>query len=54
MVYELNGEMFEDEVAFLEAARREYVHGDKQLVLDTLDVYGFDENDLRLNELRTD
>ncbi len=42
--------MFETEEEFLKAAREQYLHGDTQLALDTMEVYGFDENDLNLSE----
>lgn len=45
-MFEFNGELFESEVDFLDAARKEYEVGDQQLVLDTLEEYGFDINDL--------
>lgn len=47
-MFEFNGELFESEVEFLEAAKKEYEIGDQQLVLDALEEYGFDLSDLNL------
>ncbi len=40
-VYELGGELFETEGEFLDALAHEYTHGDTELVVDTLEKYGF-------------
>ncbi|MFZ1812218.1 MAG: hypothetical protein WAU02_01665 [Candidatus Saccharimonadales bacterium] len=45
-VYEFNGELFESEGAFLDALAHEYKQGDKELVIDTLENYGFALSDL--------
>lgn len=45
-MFEFNGELFESEVDFLDAVRKEYEVGDQQLALDALEEYGFDINDL--------
>lgn len=45
-MFEFNGELFENEVDFLDSAKKEYQTGDKQLVLDALEDYGFDLSDL--------
>lgn len=47
-MFEFNGELFENEIDFLEAAKQEYQTGDKQAVLDALEEYGFDLSDLSL------
>lgn len=47
-MFEFNGELFENEVDFLDAARKEYETGDQQLVLDALEEFGFDLNDLKI------
>lgn len=44
--YEFNGELFDNEGEFLSALAHEYTHGDKELVVDTLDNYGFTLNDI--------
>lgn len=44
-MFELGGDLYESKIDFLDAARKEYEVGDKQLVLDTLEEYGFDIND---------
>lgn len=45
-MFEFNGELFENEADFLEAAKKEYQTGDQQLVLDALEEFGFDLSDL--------
>lgn len=45
-MFEFNGELFENEVDFLDAVKKEYQTGDQQLALDALEDYGFDLNDL--------
>lgn len=45
-MFEFNGELFENEIDFLDAAKEEYLHGNKQLVMDALEEYGFDLSDL--------
>lgn len=45
-MYELNGELFESEIDFLDAAKQEYRTGDQRLVADTLEQYGFDIHDI--------
>ena len=45
-VYEFNGELFESEGACLDALAYEYTHGDRELVVDTLENYGFALSDL--------
>ena len=47
-MFEFNGELFENEIDFLEAAKKEYETGDRQQVLDALEEYGFDLSDLNL------
>lgn len=47
-MFELNGELFETEIDFLDAAKKEFEVGDQQLVLDKLEEYGFDKNDLNI------
>lgn len=47
-MFEFNGELFENEVDFLEAVKKEYQVGDQQLALDTLEEYGFDLSDLQV------
>jgi len=47
-MFEFNGELFENEIDFLDAARKEYETGDQQLVLDALEEFGFDLNDLKV------
>lgn len=46
-MFEFNGELFENEIDLLDALRKEYEVGDQQLVLDTLEQYGFDRSDLK-------
>lgn len=46
-MFEFNGELFESEIDLLDALRAEYETGDQQLVLDTLEEYGFDLSDLK-------
>ncbi len=46
LMFEFNGELFENEADFLEAAKEEYQTGDQQLVLDALEEFGFDLSDL--------
>lgn len=45
-VYEFNGEVYENVGEFLEALAHEYKAGDKDMVLQKLDEYGFDITDL--------
>ena len=45
-MFEFNGELFENEIDFLDAARVEYETGNKQIVKDALEEYGFDLSDL--------
>lgn len=45
-VYEFGGELFANEGDFLEALTHEYKHGDTELVVDTLEQYGFTLADL--------
>lgn len=45
-VYELNGEIYEHVGEFLEALAHEYKMGDRDLVIQKLDEYGFDMTDL--------
>lgn len=47
-MFEFNGELFENEIDFLDSARKEYETGDKQLVVDALEEYGFDLSDLKV------
>lgn len=47
-MFEFNGELFENEIDFLDAARKEYETGDQQLVSDALEEYGFDLSDLKI------
>jgi hypothetical protein len=47
-MFEFNGELFENETDFLDAARKEYETGDQQLVSDALEEYGFDLSDLKI------
>ena len=46
-MFEFNGELFENEVDLLDALKKEYEIGDRQLVLDTLEEHGFDLSDLK-------
>lgn len=47
-VYEFNGELYETEGEFLDALAHEYKHGDSELVVDTLENYGFTLSDLNV------
>jgi hypothetical protein len=47
-MFEFNGELFENEIDFLDAVAKEYRTGDKQLALDALEEYGFDINDIHV------
>lgn len=47
-MFEFNGELFESEIDFLDAARKEYETGDQQSVLDALEEFGFDLSDLNV------
>lgn len=47
-VYEFNGELFDNEGAFLDALAHEYTHGDTELVVDTLENYGFTLSDINV------
>lgn len=46
MVYELNGEVYENVEKFLEALAHEYKTGDSELVLSKLDEHGFELSDI--------
>lgn len=46
-MFEFNGELFENEIDFLDAVRKEYETGDRQLAMDALEEYGFDLSDLK-------
>lgn len=45
-VYEFNGELFENSGEFLDALAHEYKTGDKDIVVTTLEEYGFDLGDI--------
>ena len=45
-VYEFEGELFETVGAFLQALAHEYKVGDSDLVISTLEDYGFDITDI--------
>lgn len=45
-VYEFNGELYTNSGEFLDALAHEYKVGDKDLVLATLEIYGFDLGDI--------
>jgi hypothetical protein len=45
-VYEFNGVVFEHVGEFLDALAHEYKVGDKDLVITTLEDYGFDLSDI--------
>jgi hypothetical protein len=47
-MFEFNGELFESEIDFLDAVKKEYQTGDEQLARDALEEYGFDLNDLHV------
>ena len=47
-MFEFNGELYDNEIDFLDALRKEYEVGDQQVVLDALEEYGFDVNDLKV------
>ncbi len=47
-MYEFNGELFESEYDFLEAAKKEYQIGDQQLVLDALEKFDYELRGLGL------
>ena len=46
VVYELNGELFESAGEFLDAAAHEYKFGDKDLIVQKLEDYGFELSDI--------
>lgn len=45
-VYEFDGELFENVGDFLQALAHEYKVGDSELVVSTLEDYGFDISDI--------
>lgn len=45
-VYEFDGQLFASEGEFLDALAHEYKHGDRDLVVDTLENYGFALSDI--------
>ena len=45
-VYEFDGELFEKVGDFLQALAHEYKVGDSELVVSTLEDYGFDISDI--------
>lgn len=45
-VYEFGGEIYENAGTFLDALAHEYKTGDKELVVTTLEDYGFDLGDI--------
>ncbi len=45
-VYEFDGELFETVGAFLQSLAHEYKVGDSELVVSTLEDYGFDLSDI--------
>lgn len=47
-LYEFNGKTYESTGEFLMALSHEYQTGNRQLVLDALDKYGFDLSDLNI------
>lgn len=46
VVYEFDGELFETVGAFLQALAHEYKNGDSELVISTLEDYGFELSDI--------
>lgn len=46
--YEFDGQLFENEGEFLDALAHEYKTGDKDLVVTTLEDYGFSLSDIRV------
>lgn len=47
-VYEFNGEIYENSGEFLDALSHEYKAGDKDLVVQTLEDYGFELSDINV------
>lgn len=45
-VYEFGGEIYENSGEFLDALAHEYKMGDKELVVTTLEDYGFNLSDI--------
>jgi hypothetical protein len=45
-VYEFGGEIYESAGEFLQVLSHEFKVGDKELVVTTLEDYGFDLNDI--------
>lgn len=46
-MFEFNGQLFENEVDFLDAVAKEYRIGDEQTALDALEEYGYDISDIK-------
>ncbi len=46
--YEFDGQLFESESEFLEALAHEYTSGDTELVVDTLEQYGYSLSDINV------
>lgn len=44
--YEFDGVLYDTEGEFLDALAHEYKHGDSNLVVDTLEKYGFSITDI--------
>jgi hypothetical protein len=44
--YEFDGVLYDTEGEFLDALAHEYKHGDSNLVVDTLETYGFALTDI--------
>ncbi|HEX8390377.1 MAG TPA: hypothetical protein VF597_03080 [Candidatus Saccharimonadales bacterium] len=47
-VFELDGQLFETEGEFLDAAAHEYKTGDQDLAKSTLEEYGYSLNDVNV------
>lgn len=46
--YEFDGQLYASEGEFLDALAHEYKTGDRQLVVDTLEAFGFSLSDLNV------
>ncbi len=46
--YEFDGQLFDNEGEFLDALAHEYKTGDRELVVDTLETYGFSLSDINV------
>lgn len=47
-VYEFEGQLYETEGEFLDALAHEYRTGDKELVIDTLENFGYSVSDINV------